>query len=173
MRLLVLLGLLVALAVGGPAATAVDVPAPRNDLVHALRVLHGWDASRERAWAAADEKALRSLYVRGSASGRASGRADVRLLRAYTRHGLVVRRIVTQVFAVKVLGRGAGTLRLRVLDRVAGGQVLHGAGAMPLGSSAPVTRVIELRFVAGRWLVASVSGSERGPREAPRRRRDH
>lgn len=168
MRFLVLLGLLVPLLAGSPVATAVGGPregtAPRTDLVHALEVLHDWDARREQAWAGADEEALRSLYLRDSAAGR----ADARLLRAYATRGLVVRRIVTQVFAVRVLDRGARTLRLRVFDRVAGGQLLHRGDAVPLGSSPPVTRTIELRLFSGRWLVASISGSERGPRAAPR-----
>ena len=37
----------------------------------------------------------------------------------------VVRRIVTQVFAVQVLRSDASTLRLRVFDRVAGGEVVQ------------------------------------------------
>jgi hypothetical protein len=163
-RFLVLLGLLVSLVAGGPVATAAQGPAPRRDLVEALEVLHGWDARREQAWAAADERALRSLYVRGSAAGR----ADVRLLRDYTGHGLVVRRIMTQVFAVTVLEREARMLRLNVFDRVAGGQLLHRGDALPLGSSEPATRTVELRSVSGRWLVVSISGSERDPRAAPR-----
>ena len=75
------------------------VSSPRADLVDALEVLHAWDTRRARAWAEADADALRALYVRGSAAGR----ADVRLLRAYAARGLVVRRLVTQVFAVRVL----------------------------------------------------------------------
>ena len=83
-----------------PARRGGAPPRPtRSELVDALEVLHEWDVRRARAWARADLDALRALYVRGSGAGR----ADVRLLRAYRARGLVVRRLVTQVFAVRVL----------------------------------------------------------------------
>ncbi len=116
-------------------------------------MLHAWDARRAAAWAASDTSALRSLYVRGSAAGR----ADVRLLRAYESHGSVVRRLVTQLFAVAVLHHDRGTLRLRVLDRVAGGEVLRDGHATALPSTPPETRILVLRQVSGRWRVESVS----------------
>ena len=53
---------------------------------------------RSRAWAGSDERALAALYVRRSSAAR----TDVRLLRSYTARGLVVRRIVTQVFGLRV-----------------------------------------------------------------------
>ncbi len=90
----------------------------------ASRVLHAWDARREAAWAASDP-AMRcaALYVPGSAAAT----ADVRLLRAYGERRLVVRRIVTQVFALRVLHLDRRVLRLWVVDRVAGGVVLRGS----------------------------------------------
>jgi hypothetical protein len=113
MRILAVVPLMVALAV--PAAAA-----PRADLAGALEVLHSWDARRAEAWAATDVVALRSLYVRGSGAGR----ADVRLLRAYEARGFVVRRLVTQIFAVSVLHRDLAWLRLGVFVGVAGGVVV-------------------------------------------------
>ena len=162
MRILVVVPLVVALAGPAPAAAA-----PRADLASALEVLHSWDARRADAWAATDVVALRSLYVRGSGAGR----ADVRLLRAYEARGFVVRRLVTQVFAVRVLHGNATALRLRVFDRVAGGEVLEDGGRVRLRSSPPVTRTITFRLDAGAWRVAEVSGSGRGPRGAQPARR--
>jgi hypothetical protein len=159
-------GLVLALSSAHPVPVAAQ--APGSGLVEALAVLHGWDALRSRAWTAGDPEALRSLYVRGSAAGR----ADVRLLRAYDERGVVVRRIQTQVFAVRVLRRDAGTLVLRVFDRVAGGELVQDGHAAPLHSSRPVSRNIEFRRVAGEWRVVavsdSVSGWGRGPRAVRR-----
>ena len=120
----------------------------------ASSVLHSWDDRREAAWAASDPAALRALYVAGSSAAR----ADVRLLRGYSRRGLVVRRIETQVFALRVLSADARHLRLRVVDRVAGGEVSGRA----LGTTRPETRVITFRRAGTTWQVVSVTA--RGPR---------
>ncbi len=153
-----------------PAPRAVE--APRADLVEALEVLHAWDARRARAWAAADPHALRSLYRPGSGAGR----ADLRLLESYAARGVVVRRIVTQVFALRVLRSDDAVMRLRVFDRVAGGVVVQSGIESPLASSPPVTRDVVLRPGPVGWQVASVTGGVtgwvtgwgRGPRAAQR-----
>ena len=170
MRFLAAIPLLLPLAVVGPFDSARQPPephvvsSPRADLVDALEVLHAWDKRRERAWVDVDADALRSLYVRGSGAGR----ADVRLLNAYAARGLVVRRIVTQVFAVSVLRSDRSVIRLRVCDRVAGGELVQDGHAVPLRSSRPVTREIELRLVSGSWRVAGVNDSGRAPRAVRR-----
>jgi hypothetical protein len=171
MHLLAVLTLLLAQAAAAPtpaALTAGTTPAAepvhrassRADLAESLGVLRQWDLLRAQAWAAADAHALRSLYVPRSAAGR----ADVRLLRAYTSRGAVVRRLVTQVFAVRVLRRGAASLRLSVFDRVAGGQLVRHGRATTLASSRPVTRTVQFRRLDGSWRVAWVSGSGRALR---------
>lgn len=139
-------------------------PSSRAHLVEALELLHAWDARRARAWGDNDRAELRALYVPGSLAGR----ADVRLLDAYADRGVVVSRLVTQVFAVRVLRQDAHVVRLRVVDRVAGGAVVHAGHEVTLRSSTPVTRTVTLRVVRGGWLVEGVSGSGRGLREAPR-----
>ena len=175
MQLLVVLTLLVAQAAGAPTQAAlasgttisaepVHRPSARADLAEGLAVLRRWDQLRAQAWAAPDAHALRSLYVPRSAAGR----ADLRLLRAYTVRGVVVRRIVTQVFAVRVLRHGSATLRLSVFDHVAGGQMVRHGRAAPLGSSRPVTRTVQFRRLDGSWRVAWVNGSGGGLREARR-----
>ena len=167
MRILAVLPLLASLC--APVVKPADEPVvashaatTRTHLVEALAVLHSWDGHRAGAWARADPDALRALYVSGSAAGR----ADLRLLRAYRARGLVVRRLVTQVFAVRVLRRTGSVLRLRVFDRVAGGEVLEHGTVVPLRSSPPVTRTITFRLDSGTWRVSEVSGSGRGPRAA-------
>ena len=164
MRILAVLPLLASLCAPAvhPGADPVDDVHPattRTELVHALEVLHEWDVRRARAWARTDPDALRGLYVRGSGAGR----ADVRLMRAYRARGLVVRRLVTQVFSVRVLPSDGTALRVRVFDRVAGGEVLEHGAMGPLRSSRPVTRIIAFRRDAGTWRVIGISGSGRDP----------
>ncbi|MCW2712683.1 MAG: hypothetical protein JWP24_2877 [Marmoricola sp.] len=158
--LCLLLGLLAPAPAGVPSASPQHVSRP--DLLASLEVLHAWDARRAQAWADVDAKALGSLYQSGSAAGQ----ADVRLLRAYRARGFVVRRLVTQVFAVEVLHSDATTLTLWVFDRVAGGEMVRAGRVAPLRSSPPVTRTVELRRESGAWRVASVSDSGGGPRAA-------
>ncbi len=119
-----------------------------------LAVLHQWDERRARAWAEIDEQALRSLYLSGSAAAR----SDVRLLRSYTKQGLVVRRMVTQVFGVTILRQERNHLVLRVRDRVAGGVVDAGDHEVALPSTRPVVRRLELRRVDGHWRLVTVPG---------------
>ena len=164
MRFLATLLLLVAPAVELASVEPVETtrPSPRSDLADSLEVLHAWDARRARAWAEVDSDALRALYVRGSEAGR----ADVRLLHAYEQRGIVVRRLVTQVFAVRVQHRDDETVRLKVFDRVAGGEVIHAGQPADMRSSRPVTRTVTFRRVSGSWRVSGVSGSGRGPHAA-------
>jgi hypothetical protein len=117
-------------------------------------VLHGWDARRVQAWTGSDEQALRALYVPGSTAAR----ADVRLLRSYTARGFVVRRIVTQVFGLRVLRSTPHRLVVRLLDRVAGGEVVTPERTVRLPSTKPVVRRIVLERLRGGWVVASVTG---------------
>ena len=153
MRLVAVL-LVVALAVL-PASAAGTGPSSRGaEVRHALAVLHEWDAQRARAWAGSDERALARLYARGSTAAR----ADVRLLRSYTARGFVVRRIVTQVFGLRVLRSTPQRLVVRLLDRVAGGEVVGPGGMLPLPSTRPVVRRIVLEHDRGGWQVASVTG---------------
>ena len=159
MRLFALLLLLVGLAVPSGSAAASPSAAPaspsgREDVRDALSVLHDWDDRRAVAWARSDESELRGLYLPGSAAAR----ADVRLLRSWTARHLVVRRLETQVFGVRLLHRSPRRVVIRVLDRVAGGVVEERGQERPLPSTRPVVRRIELVLARGDWRVASVTG---------------
>jgi hypothetical protein len=151
-----LCAILLAVVLVGPAdgAGVAAGTSSRDDLRRALAVLHRWDDRRAGAWAASDEGGLRALYVRGSTAAR----NDVRLLRSYTARGVVVRRVVTQVFGLRVVRTTQSRLVVRVLDRVAGGEVVIAGGVLPLPSSQPVVRRIVLVLTAGGWKVRSVTG---------------
>lgn len=149
----------------GRASASVRPPAARADLVRALAVVRDWDVDRAQVWRTQDTARLRLLYVPGSAAGH----RDVRLLRRYRARGVVVRRLVTQVFAVTLLRSARSRVRVRILDRVAGGVVSHRGRSRALRSTVPTARVVEFRRSRGEWRVAwAVSGSGRGLREARR-----
>jgi hypothetical protein len=90
------------------------------------------------------------------------------MLRAYAARRLVVRRIETQVFAATVLTSTPRRLALRVLDRVAGGEVVGPLGTARLGASAPARRTVVLVRDATGWRVQRVSAWGSGPRSARR-----
>jgi hypothetical protein len=163
----VLLGVLAglgALALVGPGASDHQAPgrirpAARPARLETLDVLHDWDRSRARAWAAGDPAALRRLYADGSGAGL----ADARLLRRYVARGLVVRRMVMQVLAVRVLESGPRRIRMVVTDRLAGGVAVGGDRQLRLPGDTASTRTLELRRVAGEWrMVAVRSGGASG-----------
>ncbi|ROR90409.1 hypothetical protein [Nocardioides aurantiacus] len=128
-----------------PAPTAPTVraaavsPSPRSE-AGPRAVLRAWDRRRAAAWAAGDAEALRRLYVPGSRAGR----SDVRLLGEYAARGVRVRRLTTQVFAVDVVGAAPRRWRLRVVDRVAGGELVARGRVRALRSGPVVTRRVEL-----------------------------
>jgi hypothetical protein len=125
----------------------------------ALRLLREWDARRADAWSTGDPRALRRLYAPGS---RAAAR-DIRVLREYAERGLVVEGLTMQLLDARLVTETPSLVRIRVVDRVAGGAV-HRAGrphhttALPTGT--PVTRVVTLvRGVDGwadGWVVRAV-----------------
>lgn len=115
-------------------------------------VLAAWDARRAEVWARGDAGALRRLYAAGSGAGE----ADVRLLDRYTRRGLRVVGLQTQVLDLEVLAREERRLLLAVTDRVVGGEAVGAGGRWPLPSDRPSTRHVELVRAGGAWLVARV-----------------
>lgn len=138
-----------------PSGASADVGTPVSSPGRAARarqVLRSWDERRSAAWATGDVTALRSLYVRGSRSGR----TDVGMLEEYVDRGLVVRGLQTQVLAVDLLRSGPGLLVLRVTDRVVGGEAVGQGEVARLPVDRPSTRRLGLRRVAGEWLVDEV-----------------
>jgi hypothetical protein len=136
----------------GGSGSAVQVPEER----FALEVLHGWDRQRAAAWAAGDPAALARLYVPGSPAGA----TDVALLRRYAARELSVRGIRMQLLRVRVLVARPGRVALEVTDRLTSAVAVRAGdvtASRPLPADAASTRLLELRRVGGRWLMARVS----------------
>lgn len=141
-------------ATPGLAATITEAdqgPGPTDALV----VLRDWDRRRAAAWAAGDERALERLYAGRSAAGL----ADVALLRRYEARGLVVHGMTMQVLAARRLKRTSRVLELEVTDRLASATVRVSDGGVDrlLPADTARTRVLVLRRVGARWLMARVS----------------
>src|SRR4051812_34300354 len=79
---------------------------------------------------------LRDLYVGGSRAGR----ADVRLLRAWTARGLRGEGLRTQVLELRVVSQHPGRLVIRVADRLVAGEAVGGAGRTPRPPGRPGPR---------------------------------
>lgn len=159
-------------AADGPRPAALPEAAARPQAAappEAVAVLRGWDARRERAWAAGDVGALRGLYAPGSAAGR----QDVALLRDWSARGLRVTAMRRQLLAVAEVQSDHDVLVLRVDDRLAGGTVESRTGAVHrLPAGAPATRVVRLARHEGAWVVSAVRAvrgrDAPGPRRPPR-----
>ena len=134
----------------------VDVESSRT--TQAREILADWDRDRARAWSTGDVGALRSLYVQGSQAAE----RDAGMLRRWADRGLRVRHLQMRVTHLEVLTSGPTTWRLRVSDRVAGAYAVPAgaaSGRVPLPRDRTTTRVLGLRRVDDRWVVATVSRS--------------
>jgi hypothetical protein len=121
-------------------------------------VLHRWDRRRARAYAAGDDRALRTLYVPGSTAGE----RDVRVLGEYRRRGFRVVGMRMQVLAVRVLAHRRGRWRLRVTDRLHQAFAVRDGKPLALPRDQASTRDITLvRAGHGRWRVAAVTDARR------------
>jgi hypothetical protein len=149
----------VAVVAHTPAHERVTVPGSSRQgpgEQFALAVLHGWDRQRASAWATGDPVALAALYE----PGESAGRADVALLRRYSARGLVVRDLRMQVLRARVLVARPRRVVLEVVDRLsmaAATRVDDAHASFRLPADAATTRILELRRVGGRWLMARVS----------------
>jgi hypothetical protein len=120
--------------------------------VRAVRVLDRWEGRRAAAYAAGDVRGLRRLYSRASRAGA----RDAAILRAYGERGLVVEELATQVRSVQLLDRSGRCLRLRVVERFAGGTVSAGRSDRVLPAGTATTRVITLVRADRGWVVRGV-----------------
>lgn len=138
--------------VSRPASSAVSLTGPPG----VLGVLQEWDRRRAAAWAAGDVEALARLYTRGSSAGL----ADVALLREYAARGLVVRGLRMQLLRARVLVARPRRLELEVTDRLSAASAVRATdptASWRLPVDAATTRMLELRRVGERWLMARVS----------------
>lgn len=146
---------------GEPRVAAV-APAERADppAARALAVLHRWDDRRAAAYASGDVALLRRLYVPGSVAGA----RDVRTLREYAAHGLVVEDLTMQVLDVDVLEESPTRLRVHLVDRLAGGTATVGRSEVALPGGRPRSRTVTMVLRGDRWLVRSVRPGSVGRR---------
>ncbi|QIK66029.1 hypothetical protein G7072_06470 [Nocardioides sp. HDW12B] len=94
----------------------------RRATVEALRLLHRWDARRERAWARGDAASLARLYTGRSVAGR----RDVALLERYVARGWTVDGTTPRIVDAAVEERAADRVRLRLSEADPGaGPDLH------------------------------------------------
>jgi hypothetical protein len=126
--------------------------------VHALAVLHAWDARRAAAYARGDVPALRRLYVGGSLAGA----RDARTLRGYVALGLHVEGLHMQVLRAAVVRDDRRLVEVRVLERLASGRATSGAGdGVALPRDEADDHVVTLVRRRGAWLVHSVANAGR------------
>jgi hypothetical protein len=126
--------------------------APRPE-VRAAALLRRWDDARAAAWSAGDHDGLALLYVAGSATGR----RDAAMLRAWSRRGVRVEGLRTQVVRVRVVAHRPGRYDLEVVDRVVAGTVVGTGPSRPLPRDGPSTRRVVLVDAGGAWVVGEVS----------------
>jgi hypothetical protein len=136
------------------AERAVAGVGEERPAVRALRILRAWDRRRASAYAGGEPDVLRPLYARGSRAGA----RDVRVLRSYADRGLVVQELTMQVLEVRLLASSPGLVRLRVLERLAGGTIAEpgGGAGTALPTAEPRARVVTLVHEGGRWVVRAV-----------------
>ncbi len=125
----------------------------QTDRVDPLAVLHEWDRDREAAYLAADPTKLAALYVSGSSAAA----ADLAIMDTYRERGLRVQRISQQFFSVQVLAVQPARIKLRTVERFAGGLVLGEGRCQQLAPTFPVRREVALVHDGNRWRVESVS----------------
>lgn len=145
-----------------PSGVEVAASSPSAQ-ARALAILRGWDRQRAAAYAAGDAAALRALYVDGSRSGE----NDQQLLRAYAARGLRVLEMRTQILSIDIREHTAARLSLAVTDRLASAVAVGEGLRTTLPRDGATGRIVELRRVEGRWLVAEVRPADQ-PRAAAR-----
>jgi hypothetical protein len=145
---------------GAGRVSAAPSPVLLTSPQAAVGVLRDWDRRRAAAWADGDAESLRRLYTRRAPAGA----ADLVLLHAYAARGLVVRGLRMQLLAVRVLVDRPRQLELEVTDRLAGATAVlatDSAVSWPLPADTATTRVLVLRRLGERWLMARVSSARR------------
>jgi hypothetical protein len=152
LALAVALLVLVRPASRGPAGEATAPRTAGTTEAEALRLLRSWDRERAVAYATGSASRLRALYVPGAAVGV----ADLRVLHGWSRRGLRVSGMRTQVLALSVLDASPDRMTLRLTDRLTGAVARGGGVPVLLPRDRPSTRELTLVRGQGRWRVAAV-----------------
>ena len=114
----------------------------------ALRVLHGWDRRRARAWSRGSVALLRSLYDRRSEAGA----VDRAMLSAYRARGLRVTGMRRQTLVVREIRTTGGTLTLRVTDRLVSAVAVGERTREPLPRQGFESQTLTFRRTPGGWV---------------------
>ena len=114
----------------------------------ALRVLHGWDRRRARAWARGSVRLLRSLY-----DGRSEAAvADCAMLAAYRARGLRVTGMRRQTLSVRELQATSRRLTLRVTDRLVSAVAVGEETREPLPRQGFESQTLTFRRTPRGWI---------------------
>lgn len=127
-----------------------------SERTRALAVLRAWDTQRAEAYATADVRALKALYLPDSAAGA----NDVALLKQYAARGLRIEGMSTQIFGIEIVDHARERLELSVTDRLASAIAVGDDVRQVLPRDEVDTRRISLRLVDDRWVVDEVKGDE-------------
>lgn len=114
----------------------------------ALRILHGWDRRRARAWSHGSVPQLRALYGRSVPSGA----ADCAMLSAYRDRGLRVVGMRRQTLAVRQQHATGGELSVRVTDRLVSALAVGDGTREPLPGGAFETQTLTFRRTSRGWI---------------------
>ncbi len=132
-----------------PAAEAGAVAAPAH---HWARVLHRLDRRRARAYASADLRVLREVYLAGSAVLR----RDRAVLRAYAKREIRLTGVRFELFAVRTRTTSPGSVLLRVVDRLNRPTAHTETGVVTLPQDRATRWSIRLDRTRVGWRIAAV-----------------
>lgn len=117
-----------------------------------VRVLRRLDERREQAWRKGSPEGLTRVFEDGAAL-----RQDTEALRGYLRRGLTVDGVAMSYHRVRLVGRSALSVRLRVVDRLGPATVHRGHGsARRLPRDRPSSHLITLTATDGAWRIAHI-----------------
>jgi serine/threonine protein kinase len=137
---------------GGPPSPLV----PEASTVEAgrwLRTLQALDVRRARAFSTLDPTGLDAIYVPGSSPWQ----SDRSLLASYRDRRVRVDGLKLHIEQVAVQRPGAGSVVLRVVDRLVSGTAVDSAGRRtPLPAGRPTARLITLTGGGAAWRISAI-----------------
>jgi hypothetical protein len=115
--------------------------------------LQALDFQRSQAFSRLDPAGLDAIYVPGSSPWR----ADRSLLASYRDRQVRIDGLRMQIEKLAVERPGAGTVVLRVVDRlIAGAAVDHAGRRTPLPAGTPTARLITLTGRGDAWRISGI-----------------
>jgi hypothetical protein len=123
------------------------------------------DDRRRLAFARADPRLLKAIYVPGSGL-RAR---DAHVINAYARRDLRIVGLHMRVLALHVVRQSDSTVVLSIVDRISQARAVDEAGrTRELPHDRPTAHRVTLRRISGEWRIAAISDHfPAGPRNVP------